>query len=279
MPGLYGKKDGEEVQELNGFKTMKPNYYIASCSFCKDSIATILTALEHQEPLDEVIFCEVMFDEVTSGESPEHIDFIYNVAMPKLYELGVPKITIVRAKKTYIDYFYKERKKGNYIGKLNGFPLSDRCHVKRNLKIRPLVNYINQLKKKYNVIEYIGICADERHRFNNIRGNKRSILLKYHLTQIETRNIAIRYGLYSPTYKYTHRQGCWFCPNARINYFAHIKQHYNKLWIELQQLSNVENTVSNSFSWGESFETIEDKVNKYIKYNKEFPEIKFTYDT
>lgn len=36
--------------------------YIASCSFGKDSIATILLALEHDEPLDRVVFSEVMFD-------------------------------------------------------------------------------------------------------------------------------------------------------------------------------------------------------------------------
>ena len=43
-------------------KTEKPKLYIASCSFGKDSIATILLALEHNEPLDRVVFAEVMFD-------------------------------------------------------------------------------------------------------------------------------------------------------------------------------------------------------------------------
>lgn len=41
--------------------------YIASCSFGKDSIATILLAREHSEPLDEIVYCEVMFDENISG--------------------------------------------------------------------------------------------------------------------------------------------------------------------------------------------------------------------
>lgn len=50
----------------------KPTY-IASCSFGKDSIATILLALENNEPLDRVVFAEVMFDHSRniSGESPE----------------------------------------------------------------------------------------------------------------------------------------------------------------------------------------------------------------
>ena len=50
--------------------------YIASWSGGKDSTATIILAHIHHEPLDEIIFSEVMFDEKISGEIPEHIDFI-----------------------------------------------------------------------------------------------------------------------------------------------------------------------------------------------------------
>ena len=41
--------------------------YVAACSFGKDSMATVILALKHKEPLDEVVYCEVMFDEETSG--------------------------------------------------------------------------------------------------------------------------------------------------------------------------------------------------------------------
>ena len=45
--------------------------YIASCSGGKDSVATLLLAAQHKEPLDEAVFSEVMFDQNTSGELPE----------------------------------------------------------------------------------------------------------------------------------------------------------------------------------------------------------------
>ena len=47
--------------------------YIASWSGGKDSTASIILAHEHNEPLDLIIFSEVMFDENISGELPEHI--------------------------------------------------------------------------------------------------------------------------------------------------------------------------------------------------------------
>lgn len=84
----------------------KEKMYIASCSFGKDSIATILLALENNEPLDRVVFAEVMFDHERgiSGEIPEHIEWVYNTAIPKLEEMGV-KVDVVRAKKDYVSFF------------------------------------------------------------------------------------------------------------------------------------------------------------------------------
>lgn len=78
--------------------------HVASCSFGKDSIATVLLALTLNEPLDEVVYCEVMFDRDTSGEVPEHRNFIYETAIPAFEKLGV-KTKVLRAEKTYVDLF------------------------------------------------------------------------------------------------------------------------------------------------------------------------------
>ena len=47
---------------------MSPKH-VVSCSFGKDSIATILLALEHGEPLDEAVYCEVMFDDANDASA------------------------------------------------------------------------------------------------------------------------------------------------------------------------------------------------------------------
>ena len=62
--------------------------YIASFSGGKDSAATIILAHLHNEPLDEIIFSEVMFDENTSGEYPAQIDFIKNTCAPLFEKWG-----------------------------------------------------------------------------------------------------------------------------------------------------------------------------------------------
>lgn len=89
--------------------------YIASCSFGKDSLATVLLALEKHEPLDGVIFCEVMYSHETglSGEIPEHIEWVRNTAIPKLASMGVPT-KVIRGEKDYL-YFFQKRRRGGEI--------------------------------------------------------------------------------------------------------------------------------------------------------------------
>ena len=104
---------------------MKP-LYIASCSFGKDSIATILLALEHKEPLDKVVFAEVMYDHKReiSGEIPEHIDWIYSVAIPKLKQMGV-NVDVVKAQKDYVHFFHSAVEGGGIKARFTDSPLGE----------------------------------------------------------------------------------------------------------------------------------------------------------
>ena len=90
--------------------------YMAACSFGKDSIATVILAKEHNEPLDEVVYCEVMFDDEISGEVPEHRQFIYETAKPIFESWGI-KVTILRSQKTYVSNFKHVIAKGDQAGK------------------------------------------------------------------------------------------------------------------------------------------------------------------
>lgn len=121
--------------------------HFASWSGGADSTATALLALEHGDPLMGLVYCEVMFDEHTSGEVPEHAEFIHQVAIPWFEEHGV-HVEVLRAEKTFCDYFYWPITKGRNVGKLHGFPMSSkgRCSIKRDCKLPPLRQFIRQHK-------------------------------------------------------------------------------------------------------------------------------------
>ena len=62
--------------------------HILTCSFGKDSIATALLALQHGEPLDELVYSEVMFSDPYRENCRKHKRFIYETAIPYLKVSG-----------------------------------------------------------------------------------------------------------------------------------------------------------------------------------------------
>lgn len=240
--------------------------YVASCSFGKDSIATILLALEHGEPLDRVVFSEVMFDHARgiSGEIPEHIDWIRSVAIPKLRDMGVC-VDVVRAERDYIYFFCKRCRKGRHEGKIYGFPIGGKCFINRDCKVAPIRKYLAKLaggprRVQTRIVQYIGIAADEPKRLPRLSGNKVSLLAKYGYTEAMARELCERHGLLSPIYATGTRGGCWFCPNCRLPQFINLRRNHPELWAKLVELSHTPNLCSSGFKYGKTLQEIERRM-------------------
>lgn len=220
--------------------------YIASFSGGKDSAATVILAKEHGEPLNEIIFSETMYSETISGELPEHINFVKNVAFP-LFESWGYKTKILRAEKTYLDLFFHTLEKSKYqerIGKKSGFPMAGKCAINRDCKIKPIRDYIAAIPAG-ELTQYIGIAADEPKRLARLGEGKVSLLAKYGYTEEMAKAKAEEYGLLSPCYEYSTRGGCWFCPNASIQELKHLRNNYKELWDELLRLEEIPDIIGN----------------------------------
>jgi len=229
--------------------------YVASCSFGKDSMATILLALMHGEPLDEAVYCEVMFDEDISGEVPEHRDFIYDRAIPFLERNGI-KVVILRSEMTFIKSFYRVLKKGTAAGKLNSWPLCGKCCIQRDCKLPPIEAYKRSLGG--NVIQYIGIAYDEQERLMRLEEGKTvSLLKKYKMTERDAAEICKRAGLYSPAYAFTNRNGCFFCPNAKDRELRHLYDYHPELWNRLLECQRAPNKATELFNRDERIDEID----------------------
>ncbi len=218
--------------------------YIANWSGGKDSTASIILAHEHNEPLDLIIFSEVMFDKETSGELPEHIDFIKNKAIP-LFESWGYKVKMLRAANTYMDMFmrYPTRGMRKGLGLRSGFPMALKCAINRDLKIKPIRDY---LKTFDNYFEYVGIAKDEPKRMERAKQKGQILLLeKYGYTEDMAFCLCRQYGLLSPVYEYTSRGGCWFCPNAKKKELHNLRDCHPELWQKLLDLENEPNLIGN----------------------------------
>lgn len=240
--------------------------YIASCSFGKDSLATILLALEHGEPLDHVVFCEVMFDHERgiSGEIPEHIEWIYGTAIQRLRAMGLT-VDVVHSKMDYLYLFTKSVASGKYAGKIYGFPLGGKCFINRTCKVAPIRKYLAEIasgcrRVRKNIVQYLGIAIDEPERLARCTGNKVSLLAKYGYTGQMAKELCGRHGLLSPIYETGTRGGCWFCPNAKIRHFCNLLRNHPELWRELVELSHTPNLCSYGFKYGMTVQDVERRM-------------------
>lgn len=229
--------------------------YIASCSFGKDSLATVLLARQHGEPLDEVVYCEVMFDDEISGEIPEHRDFIYNVAIPRLEFWGI-KVTVIRSSQTYVKNFTTPIGKGVCAGLLRSFPLCGKCRIQRDCKVRPIERWRRTLER--DTVQYIGYARDEQERLMRLDGVKKiSLLDKYGIAEKDAFRICSEAGLLSPIYEFAPRNGCFFCPNAKEKELRHLYDHHRDLWERMLELQALPNKATERFNREMTFAEID----------------------
>ncbi len=199
--------------------------YIASCSFGKDSIATILLALEHGEPLDvvrsEKDYLTLFHTVIGSGTHKGMLrGWLISGKCCANRDLKIRPIHRYYAR-------YRERGVVQFVGIAADEP--------RRLAQMQDKGYFR----------------------------KTSLLAKYGYTEADARRKCEEYGLLSPLYRTSHRGGCWFCPNCRIPVFAELRRRHPELWRELQLLSKVENKSSEGFKYGQTFEEVERQMDLF----------------
>ena len=231
----------------------------------KDSTASIILAHIFGLPLDLILFSEVMFSKDVSGEHPEHLKFVKEVAIP-LFESWGYKVQIVRSDITYLDNFYtmvnSPRSNLDNTGKFRGFPLTNHCVIQRDCKKKPIRDFLMSLNEDY--VAYLGICADEKHRLESLHkdAHNQSLLEVYGLKQSDTTALCEEYGLLSPTYSTNKRGGCWFCMWAKDNELRSAMEAYPEAFRTFMNLENDTHSLCGT-SWNVHRGTIKEIVSQF----------------
>ena len=230
----------------------------------KDSTASIILAYEKGIKVDGVVMSEVMFShkDNVSGEYPEHIEWVYNTAIPIIENQFGFKVTILKDKNDYLAEFYHKignrSKHPEKVGKYAGFFLGMNC-VGNRLKVRPINNFFKNCGEHEQIV---GIAIDEPERLVRLknRPNRRSLLAEYNITEEMTYDLCGKYNLLSPTYDSSIRGGCWFCPNQGVKGFTKLARNHPELWNKLKELSQEKNLASQNFCYGKTFSQVENQV-------------------
>lgn len=214
------------------------NYFIVSFSGGKDSTAMLFKLLELEAPVDEVLCCD------TYKEFPQmyrHIDKVKKMVEEK----GI-KFTTLKSEKSFDYYMFEhepKRKNPELFG-LKGFSwagVRSRWCTGR-LKTDIIRKYIRDLEKEYNVIQYIGLAADEPERVaraNNQNPNHRHPLVEWGWDEAKCLEYCYSIGFdWEGLYTHFDRVSCWCCPLQSLEDLRKLRKHYPELWEELKDMDS-----------------------------------------
>ena len=204
----------------------KKKLYMVSLSGGKDSTAMLLRLIEEKRPIDLILFCD------TGVEFPQMYDHL-----KKLEKYIGREITYLKAEHSFEYYFSeympnrKNPKLEKYSGMSWGGPYNRWCTAM--LKTRVIAKYLKELKKEYEVIEYIGIAADEPKR---IKENGCYPLAEWGMTEKNCLAYCYTKGFdWGGLYEIFPRVSCWCCPLQALSELRKLYEHFPDLWAQLRR--------------------------------------------
>lgn len=196
----------------------------------KDSTCAVYKHLERGD-VAKIVCYVPMFTEEIPLINKEHNEFILNQANIFTQMGG----TMFWAKGiTYYDYCLSICKTGIHKGLVKGYPYVNACGFRRDSKIKACAN----VDVGYYDYEGLGIAYDEINRHSQLNDYKRSILVELKITENDATNFCILKNAYSPHYKYSFRDGCALCMNAKPMERRIWFEDYPQAKLKLLELQN-----------------------------------------
>ena len=230
----------------NDVSDKRKDYHVVSFSGGKDSTAMLLRMLELGMPVDEIIFCD------TTVEFPqmyEHLD--------KVEQYIGRRITRLRAEHDYPYMLLEHRKKNGTQG--YSFPDFRSRWCTAYFK-RDMIN--RHLKNIANVIQYVGIAADEPKRIKD----KCYPLADWGWTEADCLKYCYDKGFdWGGLYEVFPRVSCWCCPLKSLNELRQLRHNFPDLWATLL---NWQHKTWRKFRADYSVDELEEKFAKEDEYER-----------
>lgn len=245
---------------------------VACVSHGKDSNA-MLRAIKHLGlPLHRIVTTDVWATQDIPANLPEMWEWKEQAdkIIKELYGIEVEHICAMKKdcsqignveRENYESMLYRKLDTGKHVGNIKGFPtkIGEWCkHLKYDSKV-DIRRYILQTiqgrnegrketctdcpkneGRKINIIQYLGIAADESKRIAKHITRKDVILPLVEIGWEEDLCglISGYQNLLSPTYEDGTRDGCWFCHNQSVDQLRRLRKKHPDLWELLLKWDN-----------------------------------------
>ena len=213
----------------------KPQYHVVMFSGGKDSTAVLLRMMEQGCRIDEVLCCD------TTMEFPgmvNHIAMVRHIVEAK----GI-KFTMLKAERDFeyylLEYTPKTRRNLDLPDREGlSWPDAKTRWCTSTLKRNLIRSYIGQLKKRYEVIQYDGLAADEPKRLERKDNlHRRHPLVEWGWAEADALAYCYSKGYdWEGLYELFPRVSCWCCPLQSLEELRKLRKHFPDLWERLKAL-------------------------------------------
>ena len=240
--------------------------YIATVSGGKDSVTMCDLLLKNNFPVDYIVFNDTLDEFEEMYEYIKKIDRYFQDRYNK-------KITTLKPNKTYDDYIFHIRTRGERKGELVGLSSADSafCEWRRDSKIVPFEKWAKQFN---NFRVYIGITTSESHRID--RNNKNYLYPladEFKMSERDCQEYLLKQEMENPLYRHFTRTGCKKCFYQSDKDFFTIWKYNPDVWNEMKEyeekvkkhpLSRKENQ-----NWFTKYRTCDDMEKLFKKADKQ----------
>lgn len=197
----------------------------------------LLRMIEEGYPVDIILYCN------TGLEFPEMEEHIR-----KVEEYIGRKITVLKNPKGFM-YWATEHKRVVRSEKIPGanpgdiitgyaWPSMFSRWCTRELKTDVIARYLRELRKEYDIVQYIGIAADEpqREREHNYP------LISWGMTEADCLKYCYARGFdWGGLYEIWDRVSCWCCPLQGLDDLRKLRDYRPELWERLREMDRLLN--------------------------------------
>lgn len=211
---------------------MSETKYVASVSFGKDSLAMLLLILEKGLSLHEVVFYD-------TGMEFQAIYSIRDRILPILEEHGV-KYTELHPPRPFLFDMLEKPVNSKKNGLHYGYSWCGGC-ARWGTANKTATRDAAARKAGRNVIQYVGIAADEPKRLERLPENKVAPLADWGITEADALRLCYEKGFFWEEngfrlYDILDRVSCWCCANKNLKELRNIYTHLPEYWDRLKEI-------------------------------------------
>lgn len=240
--------------------------YVASCSCGKDSLAMILSIIEHEWPLDYVVFFDAGKEFASIYRNWERLTAILN-------KYGIKHVRLTPDKP--FDYYFSEHVVKTRTGKpKTGYSwCGGACRWMTTIKVTAINDFYMRFGAE-PVVEYVGIAKDELQRIQ-VKRNERTVkmypLVLFGMTENDCLVKCYKNGFNwtedngIDLYDVLDRVSCYCCGNKNLKELRAIYRYFPTYW---QKLKEMQAKTSKNFKRDESIGQLELRFEKETERQK-----------